>query len=282
MAETNRELADFLRRARARVDPARAGLPADGRIRRVPGLRREEVALLARVSTDYYTRLEQGRRITPSVAVLEGLARALELDDAGRAHLRQLIGVAPRAARRAPVVQRARQGLLRVLDGFEGPAMVLGRRSDVLAANRLARALLVDWDAMPARERNYARWIFTSPEARARLVDWDEQARAVVETLRLDHGRDADDPATRALVDDLAAASPQFATWWAEHGVHQRTFGEKRFAHPLVGDVAVRFETFTMPGDPDQTLFVYTTEPGSPSRDAMSLLASWTADQATR
>lgn len=275
MTDLNRELADFLRRARAKVDPDRAGLPADGRIRRVPGLRREEVALLARVSTDYYTRLEQGRRITPSPQVLDALARALDLDEAGRAHLTHLVG-APATPRRTVVpVQRVRPGLHQVLDAIGHPAMILGRRTDVLAANRLARALMVDWDALPAAQRNYARWMFLSVDARERLVDWDEQARAVVENLRLDLGRSPDDAAGLRLVEELSAQSPEFVAWWAEHGVFQRTYGVKRFRHPVVGELTLSYETLTMPGDPDQALFVYTPEPASPSAEALGLLASW-------
>jgi transcriptional regulator with XRE-family HTH domain len=277
MSEANHELADFLRRARAGVDPLRAGLPADGRVRRVAGLRREEVALLAGVSTDYYTRLEQGRRIVPTQGVVDALARALDLDVAGRTHLGDLIG-AGRTARptRAPVVQRARPGLRRLLEGMgDQPAMVLGRRTDVLAANRLARALLVDWEALPVRERNYARWVFLSDDARSVFVDWDVQARAVVENLRLDVGRDRHDRAAQDLVADLAEHSPEFRAWWAEHRVYQRTFGAKRFHHRVVGDLTLDYETLTLPGDPEQTLFVYSAGPGSPSQQALRTLASW-------
>lgn len=282
MTELNRELADFLRRARAKVDPDRAGLPADGRIRRVPGLRREEVALLARVSTDYYTRLEQGRRITPSPQVLDALARALDLDEAGRAHLEHLVG-APAVRRRTVVpVQRVRPGLHQVLDAIGHPAMILGRRTDVLAANRLARALMTDWDALPAAQRNYARWMFASPDARERLVDWDQQARAVVENLRLDLGRAPDDAAGLLLVEELSAASAEFAAWWAEHGVFQRTYGVKRFRHPVVGELTLSYETLTLPGDPDQFLFVYTPEPASPSAEALGLLGSWALSEPAR
>ena len=277
VSESNRELADFLRRARSSVDPSRAGLPADGRVRRVAGLRREEVALLAGVSTDYYTRLEQGRRIIPSTSVVDAVARALDLDAAGRAHLGDLIGAGttPRPAR-APAVQRVRPGLRQLLEAMEDqPAMVLGRRTEVLAANRLARALLVDWEGLPARERNYARWVFLADEARSLLVDWDVQARAVVENLRLDVGRDPQDRAAQDLVAELAGRSPEFRTWWREHRVYQRTSGTKRFHHPVVGDLTVDYETLTLPGDPDQTLFVYSTEPGSPSQQALRTLASW-------
>lgn len=276
MATDNRELADFLRRARSRVDPSRAGLPADDRIRRVPGLRREEVALLAGVSTDYYTRLEQGRRITPSAGVLDAIARALGLDAAGREHLGHLIGAASGTRRRVPSVQRVRPGLHQFLDALEGtPALILGRRTDVLATNRMARALLSDFDALRPRERNYARWMFLTDQARELFLDWDVQARAAVESLRLDVGHDPGDQIAQDLVAELSRCSPEFGRWWEEHGVYQRTFGSKRLRHPVVGELTVDYETLTMPGDPDQTLFVYTTEAGTASRQAMQLLTSW-------
>ncbi|MGW7532429.1 helix-turn-helix domain-containing protein [Amycolatopsis sp. NPDC054798] len=279
MADTNRELADFLRRARAQADPARAGLPPDGRVRRVPGLRREEVARLAGVSTDYYARLEQGRRITPSAAVVAAIGRALELDTAGRAHLEDLIGHATAPARRqARSAQRIRPGLHQLLDALDGePALVLGRRTDILAANRMAKALFADFDQLPAARRNYARWMFLDEDARSLFVDWPDQARAAVENLRFEVGRDPDDRATAELVAELRAHSREFSQWWDQHRVHQRTHGSKRLLHPLVGDLTVEYETLTPPGDPDTTLFVYTTREGSPSRRAMNLLASWTA-----
>jgi transcriptional regulator with XRE-family HTH domain len=279
VAQPNRELADFLRRARGQIDPERAGLPSDGRVRRVPGLRREEVALLAGVSPDYYARLEQGRRIVPSAAVVEAIGRALGLDAAGRAHLKDLIGLtsAP-APRRARGVQRVRPGLYQLLDSLDGePALVLGRRTDVLAANRMARALFTDFDRLPPKQRNYARWMFLDEDARSLFVDWRDQARAAVESLRFDVGRDPDDRATAELVAELREHSREFDGWWEQHRVHQRTHGTKRLRHPLVGELAVEYETLTLPGDPDTTLFVYTTEAGSPSRQAMDLLASWTA-----
>jgi transcriptional regulator with XRE-family HTH domain len=279
MAENNRELADFLRRARGQCDPSRAGLPPDARVRRVPGLRREEVALLAGVSTDYYARLEQGRRIVPSPAVVEALGRALGLDAAGRAHLEDLIGLsAAPARRRTRGVQRVRPGLHQLLDALDGePALVLGRRTDVLAANRMARALFTDFEQLPPAQRNYARWMFLDEEARSLFVDWSDQARAAVENLRFEVGRDPDDRATAELVTELRHRSPEFDRWWEQHRVHQRTHGSKRLRHLLVGDLTVEYETLTPPGDPDTTLFVYTTEPDSPSRRAMDILASWTA-----
>jgi transcriptional regulator with XRE-family HTH domain len=279
VAETNRELADFLRRARSQVDPSRAGLPPDGRVRRVPGLRREEVALLAGVSTDYYARLEQGRRITPSPAVVEAIGRALGLDNAGRAHLEDLIGLtAAPARRRARGVQHARPKLSQLLDALDGePALILGRRTDVLAANRMAKALFTDFDRLPATQRNYARGMFLHEDARSLFVDWHDQARAAVENLRFDVGRNPDDRATNALVTELRERSREFDQWWEQHRVHQRTHGSKRLRHPLVGDLTVEYETLALPGDPDTTVFIYTTEPDSPSRRAMDILASWTA-----
>nr|WP_221761131.1 helix-turn-helix transcriptional regulator [Kibdelosporangium aridum] len=279
VAKTNRELADFLRRARSQIDPSRAGLPPDGRVRRVPGLRREEVALLAGVSTDYYARLEQGRRITPSAPVVEAIGRALGLDAAGRAHLEDLFGLTTTSTlRRARDVQRVRPGLYQLLDSLDGePALVLGRRTDILAANRMAKALFADFDELPPRQRNYARWMFLSQDARSLFVDWQDQARAAVESLRFEVGRDSDDRATTELVAELREHSPEFDQWWEQHRVHQRTHGSKRLRHPIVGDLTVEYETLMLPGDPDTTLYVYTTEAESPSRRAMNLLASWAA-----
>lgn len=276
-APRNHELADFLRRARAAREPDDAGLPADGRVRRVPGLRREEVALLAGVSTDYYTRLEQGRRIVPSRQVLDALARALGLDDAGRTHLDDLIGASIRPGRRnRGAVQRVRPGLYQLLDGLDSqPALVLGHRTDVLATNRMARALFADFDAMPPRERNYARWMLLKPEARNLFADWEQQARTAVESLRLDVGTTPGDPLAQQLVGELSLASPEFRHWWSEHQVHRRTHGSKRLNHPVVGELTVDFESLTFPDDPSQTLFLYSTAPDSPSREAMNLLASW-------
>lgn len=278
MASHNRELADFLKRARAQCDPARAGLPPDGRVRRVPGLRREEVARLAGVSADYYARLEQGRRITPSPAVVEAIGHALGLDAASQAHLNDLIGTATAPVRRrTPSVQRLRSGLHQLLESLDGaPALILGRRTDVLGVNRMAKALFTDFDAMPPGERNYARWLFLDQDARALFVDWEIQARAAVENLRLDAGRDSGDQATQELIAELRERSDDFDHWWQQHRVHQRTHGSKRLLHPLVGELTVDYETLTLPGDSETALFLYTTEAASASRQALDLLGSWT------
>lgn len=271
----NHELADFLKRARNAIDPMRAGLPGDGRIRRVAGLRREEVALLAGVSTDYYTRLEQGRRITPSATVLDAVARALGLDGTGRAHLNDLVGA--QMSRREPArqAQRVRPGLRQLLECLDGtPAMILGRRTDVLATNGAVRALIADFDAMPWRERNYVRWMFMSAQARELFADWEIQARTAVENLRLDVGRNLGDAASIELVEELSAASEEFRAWWSEHRVHQRTHGTKHLRHPVAGALTVEYETFTAPGDADQVLFVFTTAADTSSRDAVASLVS--------
>lgn len=288
MPAINRELADFLRRARSKQDPRRAGLPTDARVRRVPGLRREEVALLAGVSTDYYARLEQGRRIVPSPAVIDALARALNLDPAGRSHLEDLIGAgsteSPRGRTRGavPGVQRIRPGVQQLLDNLDTvPVLVLGRGSHVLAANRLARALLADFEQLPARERNYARWILLDPGARELFVDWDQQARAAVESLRLEFGAHPNDRTLTELIDDLRNQSPEFDQWWNEHRVYQRTYGTKRLRHPVVGDLSIDYETLTLPGDKETTMFLYSTEPHSPSQRALNLLASWSLSPAS-
>ncbi|WP_432184387.1 helix-turn-helix transcriptional regulator [Streptomyces tendae] len=279
MTRTNRELADFLRRCRAQCDPEQAGLPPDGRVRRVPGLRREEVARLAGVSADYYARLEQGRSVNPSPAVVEAVGHALGLDAASLAHLKDLVGItAAGPPSRTPSVQRLRPGLHRLLDSLDTavPALVLGRQSAVLGANRMARALFADFDAMPAVERNYTRWLFLDEDARDLFVDWDVQARAAVENLRLDAVRASDRQATEALVTELRERSDDFDRWWQQHRVHQRTHGSKRLLHPLVGELTVEYETLSLPGDSDTTLFLYTAEPRSASAEALSLLASWT------
>jgi transcriptional regulator with XRE-family HTH domain len=275
VAGPNQELSDFLRRARASVDPSRMGLPADVRPRRVPGLRREEVAFLAGVSTDYYTRLEQGRSINPSQAVVDAVARALELDAAGRAHLSNLVGAGNgRAPERLAIMRIPRAGLRQLVDALDSqPALILGRRSEVVASNRLAHALFTDFSQLRPRERNYTRWILLSSEARELFVDWAVQARVAVENLRLDVATYSDDPATWDLVEELREGSPEFRQWWEAHRVQQRTYGSKRMRHPLVGELTVDYETLTFPGDPEIRFFVFTTKAGSPSRRALEQLA---------
>ena len=265
------ELGEFLRTCRANATPE----TTDTSLRRVKGLRREEVALLAGVSVDYYTRLEQGRHSSPSPSVLDALVRALRLDAAARAHLGDLARPRRRTVEKSPA-QKVRPALHLMLDSFaDHPAFVVGRRTDILAANALACALIADWNRMPARERNYCRWLLLDPAAREAYQDWATVAAEAVGTLRLDAGRHPDDPRLNELVGELTIKSDDFRTWWADRRVHERTHGTKRMRHPAIGEITIRFEAFVLPGDLDQTLFVYTTDPGSTSRDNLRLLASW-------
>lgn len=273
------ELSEFLRSRRGRLRPVDVGLPERG-YRRVPGLRREEVAALAGMSTDYYVRLEQGRNISASAEVLDALARALRLDDTERLHLHDLAKRRP-ARQSTPPPQRVRPGVQLLIDSLAQPAFVLGRRTDVLATNRLARALLTDFDALPAPERNHARWLFLNPDARELYGDWETVARENVAILRMDAGRHPDDTRLTALIGELSTKSPEFARWWADHDVLVRGHGTKRYRHPIVGELDIRYEALGL-ADEDQTLFVYSVEPESTSASALALLDSWSATPSPR
>jgi transcriptional regulator with XRE-family HTH domain len=275
----NVDLSEFLHRSRARVSPDDAGLPQRGASRRVPGLRREEVATLANVSTDYYTRLEQGKPVSPSTTVLDAIADALQLDQAERAHLFDLARPHRGPSRTtAGAVQRVRPGLRRFLDSFTDQAgFVLGRRSDILATNHLCRALMADFDAKPHRERNLTRWVLLDPVARELYLDWEKVAQEMTATLRLDAGRHPDDSRTAELVGELAMKSEYFRRWWADHQVFDRTWGSKRLRHPLVGELTIDYQAFTFPNEPDQSLYLYLPAADQASRDAWQLLSSWNA-----
>lgn len=284
--QTGAPLAEFLRSARARLSPQQAGLdePVLSR-RRVSGLRREELARLAGVSVDYYTRLEQGRSRSASPEVLDALAAALHLDDAERDHLHTLARPAPARRRRRPRPQRIHPATWRLLDTLETacrPAFVLGRRLDVLAHNRLAGRLITDFRALPAAERNQARFVFLDPHARELYKNWTAVAADTAAMLRLDAGRHPDDPALGALVGDLSIHSEEFRRHWSDNKVHRRTTGTKDYHHPLVGDLTITYQALTPADDPDQTLFIYDTEPGSPSEAALHLLARWNEPTAAR
>ncbi|GAA2112372.1 helix-turn-helix transcriptional regulator [Streptomyces synnematoformans] len=279
--DRSKETADFLRGRRAALSPERAGLPADGRVRRVPGLRRDEVARLAGVSTEYYTRLEQGRGGNPSAEVVEALARALRLDASEREHLADLLLPAPHTARRAPQPpQRVRTGLYLMLETLgHVPAFILGRRTDVLAANHLARAVLTDFDALPATRRNLARYYLLDPEARERVGDWETIAAETVAMLRLEAGRHPRDRRLADLVGELTVGCPEFPVWWNDHKVLRRTHGAKHYVHPLVGELHFAYESFQVPGDAEQTLCVYNVEPGSDTARSLPLLAGWATSE---
>ncbi|MEV8568109.1 helix-turn-helix transcriptional regulator [Streptomyces sp. NPDC051322] len=266
------ELGDFLRSRRARIQPEEVGLPAHGR-RRVPGLRREEVAQLAGVSVDYYIRLEQGRGTSVSDAVLEAVGRVLRLDGTEQQYLREVA----RPRRTSPVVrQRVRPGLQLLLDTIErAPAFVLGRRMDVLGWNALADAVN-GFGRMTPQNRNMPRQVFLTPEARELYPEWDAVAAETVAHLRLDAGRHPDDKQLAALVGELSLKSDDFRRLWADHLVKEKTYGVKRIAHPVVGELSLPYETLALPGDPDQLLVAYTPQPGSATAERLALLGSWT------
>lgn len=275
----NEELGDFLRARRAALDPATLGI-VDEQKRRVPGLRREELARLAGVSVDYYTRLEQGRPIEPSDAVLDAIAGALQLDRAERTYL-QTVAVRPRPRTRSGRSgQLVRPGVFALIESLgDNPAYVLGRRTDVLAANRAARALLADFPAMPAKQRNAARWVLLDEAARSLWADdWETVVAELVGALRMDAARYPDDPKTAELVGELSIKSELFRKWWSKQKVVEFAHGTKHLHHPLVGDLTVESEVVTFPGDPDQALFVYLTKPGTPSAQALYLLNHMVAE----
>jgi transcriptional regulator with XRE-family HTH domain len=273
--QPNVELREFLRTRRARVAPAAAGLPLRPGARRVPGLRREEVAELAGVSVDYYVRLERGRTTNVSESVLHAVARALQLNDLERTHLFTLAKPS-RARPRALPPQHVRQGLRLVVDSItDVPALVLGRRLDVLAANPLAKALLTDFDALPPHFRNMVRLIFLHDDVRSACTDWRATAQGIVANLRLYAGRYPDDPALAELVGELSVRDPDFRRWWADHDVDRHAYGVRQCHHGLVGDLILGFEAFTPTDDPEQTLWVSTVQPGSATEERLKVLASW-------
>ncbi|MEV5783712.1 MULTISPECIES: helix-turn-helix transcriptional regulator [unclassified Streptomyces] len=278
-SDDNKELSDFLRSRRARVTPGQVGV-TPGASRRVPGLRREEVALLAGLSADYYIRLERGRVANASEAVLEAVARALRLDDVERAHLFALARPQSVARVSRPAAPwRVRPGVYALLEVLRDiPAMILDGRMDVLAVNRMACAMYVDFDAVPARERNLARYIFLDPAARELFVDWDMAARMVVTGLHLYAGRHPNDPRLTELIDQLSAVDEDFRRWWAAQDVEEYSHGTRHYRHPLIGEVTLDYESLVFPGDPDQWLFVSTAQPGSPSSEALRTLASRIGD----
>jgi transcriptional regulator with XRE-family HTH domain len=278
--DSRNEIRDFLISRRARISPEQAGLPAYGGNRRVPGLRREEVAMLAGVSVDYYIRLERGNARGVSDSVLDNLARALRLDDAERAHLYDLArtaGHGPRAPRR-PARQQVRPAVQRLLDAMTmAPVYVRNGRMDVLAANRLGRALFAPLFASPAKPANLARFIFLDPAAAGFYHEWDRLASDTVALLRADAGRNPTDRALSDLIGELSTRSDVFRIRWADHNVRQHRSGIKHFHHPVVGDITLAYESLELVADPGLVLNGYSAEPGSASEDALNLLASWAA-----
>jgi transcriptional regulator with XRE-family HTH domain len=278
--ETKQEIREFLTSRRGRITPEQAGLHSYGS-RRVPGLRREEVAVLAGVSVPYYTRLERGDMNGVSESVLEALARALQLDDAERAHLLDLARAAkptPPRPRRRQAKQRVRPAVQWTLDAITGAAaFVSNDRLDILAENELGRALYSELYAAPARPVNTARFVFLDPRAEASYGDWDRIATETVAILRSAAGRDPYDRDLSDLVGELATQSEAFRTRWAAHNVRFHNTGVKHFHHPVVGELHLNFNRFDLAADPGLTIFTYAAEPGSRSEEALKLLGSWAA-----
>jgi transcriptional regulator with XRE-family HTH domain len=265
------ELGAYLSARRAEVTPDEVGLASTG-LRRVPGLRREEVAMLAGVSVDYYMRLEQGRERTPSAQVIDSLAAALRLAEDGREHLFRLAGLSPRA--RAAATDRVDPGLLQLMDAWpDNPAIVYNRAYDVLASNAIGDALFHDW----AHSRNLLHVVFTDPVARTFYRDWHEVARNSVAGFRLGYGEAPDDPRIRRVLTELLDESPGFAELWARHHVRGKALERKRFRHHQVGDLTLTMQTFDVRSSPGQELVVYHAEPGSSSSEALALLGSLAA-----
>ncbi|RNL72512.1 helix-turn-helix transcriptional regulator [Streptomyces sp. I6] len=276
------ELSEFLRSRRARLKPADVGLPDFGRHRRVPGLRREELAQLAGVSVAYYTRLEQGHGQNVSFEVLDSIARALRLSDTERDHLTHLAKPnqkkkKKRSSRPARALRPQLQVLIDAMDAI--PALYLGRRMEVLGWNRMASALFGDFAARPPEQRNFARMVFLDPGTRDLYVDWECKAVEVVSALRLCAGCYPDDRELSSLVGELSVKSEDFRTLWAAHTVQEKGHGTKRLHHRLVGGMTLSYETLRVPDDHDLSLVTYHAEPGSASEESLGLLAKWGVDE---
>ncbi|KND37618.1 helix-turn-helix transcriptional regulator [Streptomyces acidiscabies] len=274
------EASAFLRSRRAKITPEQAGLSVYGQ-RRVPGLRRGEVAMLAGVSVEYYTRLERGNLGGVSDSVLDALARALRLDDTERDHLHVLARAAnagPPRVRRRPKTPTVRPSVLRIIEGLhDQPAYVRNNRLDILAANPLARAL--HHEALEQDPANNARYVFLDPRATRFYPDWERVARDGVGALRVAVAKDPYDRELSNLIGELSIRSDAFRTLWGAHDVHVFAEGTKRFHHPAVGDMELVHESLDLPGEEGLCITVYSADPDTPAADALKLLATWTATQ---
>jgi transcriptional regulator with XRE-family HTH domain len=275
------EIREFLTTRRAKITPVQAGLQPGGGRRRVPGLRREEVAVLAGVSTEWYVRLEKGHISGVSDEVLGAVARALQLDEAERLHLFDLARAArPSRSPRRRARQAVRLSVLRILESMAGtPAFIRNGRLDVVAVNPLGRALYSPVFDASVRPANLARFCFLDPVSQDFYPDWDEVAESTAALLRTEAGRDPYDRELSDLVGEFATRSEAFRNLWAAHDVRLHQYGTKHFRHPVVGLVDVAFDSMPLPASEDQglTMTCYSAEPGSPSDDALKVLASWSA-----
>jgi len=273
------EIRAFLTSRRARITPDQVGLPIYGDHRRVPGLRREEVALLAGVSVDYYTRLERGNAAGVSDGVLDALARALQLDDAERSHLIDLARATQptTATRRRPTRQQIRPPVQRILAAMtQAPAFIRNGRLDLLAANQLGHALYSTY-LTPDHPANTARFVFLDPRSEEFYDDWDHIANEVVAILRSEAGRNPHDRDLTTLIGELSTQNETFRTKSAAHNVRFHDTGTKRLHHPVVGDLELTYEAIDLSADTGLTMFAHTAEPGSKSDQALQLLGSWAA-----
>lgn len=276
------ELGEFLRSRRARLRPEEVGLAPGGGIRRVPGLRREELAYLAGISVEYYVRLEQGRNPGVSDAVLDSVARVLGLDEDERSHLHRLARQ-PAGGPRQDRPQQARPGLRQLLYTIgDAPAFVFGRRMDILAWNQLACALITDFGALAPHERNLARLVLLDESVLRLYPDREFVVKDTVGHLRLDAGRHPDDPQLAALVGELSLKSEEFRRHWSMHTVKSKSHGYKRFEHPVVGALTLQYETLHLPDDSEQYLTVYTARPGTADAESLRILTSWYGDGTPR
>jgi transcriptional regulator with XRE-family HTH domain len=277
----NRDLQEFLTSRRAKITPERAGLPAFGRNRRVTGLRREEVAMLAGISVEYYARLERGNAGGASEEVLLAISDALKLDEAERRHLLDLVGGNRGRMSRSRSVGAIRPSLRRVVDAMAGsPAFIGNGRLDIIYANVVAQALYSEHLRDPIRPANSARFAFLNPLAREFYVDWEHTAHDIVAALRIEAGRNPSDRKLTELIGLLSTRSEDFRQQWARHDVLLHRTGTKTLHHPLVGDMTLSFELFELPADPGLTLATYTAEPGSEAEGRLGELARWGATRA--
>ena len=279
--ENRAEVREFLSSRRAKITPEQAGIPDIGS-RRVPGLRRAEVAVLAGVSIEYYTKLERGAIAGASASVLDAIARALQLDDAERAHLFHLAhaadgtSAAMRARRRPSKRWTPRPSLQWVLDKFTAPALVRNGRMDLLATNHLGRAMHATlYHRTSSGVPNFARYTFLDDDSREFYPDWDEAADTCVAILHTEAGRDPHDKELHDLVGELGTRSEDFRRRWSAHNVRYHGAGTKTFHHREVGDLELGYESVDMISDPGLTLTLYVAEPASPTAHALDLLASW-------
>ncbi|MET0425328.1 MAG: helix-turn-helix transcriptional regulator [Actinoplanes sp.] len=284
--DNRNEVRAFLTSRRAKVSPEQAGIPAYG-TRRVAGLRRGEVAALAGVSVEYYTRLERGNLAGASDSVLAAVARALRLDETETAHLHHLArgaGPAPAHARvRREKAPEIRPAIRRVLDSMTGvPAFLRNHRFDMLAVNPLGRALYAPmFAASPALPVNSMRFTFLDPHSPAFYRDWPQVARSAVAALRIAAAQHPHDQQLMNLIGELSMRSEPFRGWWANQDVYVHRHGTKHFRHPAIGDLELAYEALELPGDETLTVLTYSAEPGTPSGDGLELLASWAATRAT-